>query len=776
MSRGNLGDRRVLVRVAILFCIVVVAAEPTWAQGSFVLSKNSDFSTDDRVFSRSDKLYMRVVTSEVDFTDIEKNRFELESKNRRFEIEGKFKNLLNGTYEASLELSATEPNESDWEWHGRIRDDSGNEFRARVDIRIIDQDSGEEVALSGIIESSEDSILVVAGNAFVLTESTEILDSQDKPIFYSDLVVGQEVEISGIRGNDGIVRATRIKVTDSGLQENEIKVSGTVTEVDASHLVVAGLRFTVDEFTSILDQNDHEVALSVIKSGFVVEITATVLANDTLVATQIRIRELFRDELDITGVIESVGDSVLVVSELEFGLTDSTRILNDDGQTIGYEALQVGMVVEIIAIVELDGTLTAVDIRTNDRFQDEVKLTGTIDAVAFDSLVVSGITFFVDTNTEILDGQGFPIGLVDLRAEQIVEMEASLQTQGRLLATRIRVESRIENEVKITGTIENLAQNSITALGLIFGIADNTVFLDNSDNVIPRSDLRFGLPVEVRGDLLRDGTLIAIRVKAVNRDANELGTVGSIESLAPNMVQVLGVNFVVTDSTQIRDISNTPIAFSDLMLGPTVEVKGLRQADGSRLATRLKIKDVLILSGVISEVVSNGIAVAGKQILFNSDTMILGKENRFLTVAELEVGQFVEVRAEKFHDNSIFATKVEVRGTTLLTTVEPIPSENENVPKEFALLQNYPNPFNPATTIHFEIPQSGNGPINTKLVVYNLLGQVVQTLVERPLNSGAYQIRWNGQDRFGNAAASGIYLYRLEAGKFSQTRRMTLLK
>ena len=90
----------------------------------------------------------------------------------------------------------------------------------------------------------------------------------------------------------------------------------------------------------------------------------------------------------------------------------------------------------------------------------------------------------------------------------------------------------------------------------------------------------------------------------------------------------------------------------------------------------------------------------------------------------------------------------------------------------FALDQNTPNPFNPSTTIAFSLPQAGPA----RLAVYDIRGRLLARLVNGELPAGRHQIRWNGQDDRGHQMASGIYLYRLETGGETATRRMTLLK
>ena len=106
---------------------------------------------------------------------------------------------------------------------------------------------------------------------------------------------------------------------------------------------------------------------------------------------------------------------------------------------------------------------------------------------------------------------------------------------------------------------------------------------------------------------------------------------------------------------------------------------------------------------------------------------------------------------------------------SIITYDSPTPVElsNPTVPVDYILAQNYPNPFNPTTTIEYSIPQSGN----VKLQVYNSIGEEVATLVNNYKEAGTYQVDFNSKN-----LTSGIYFYKLEAGKFIQTKKMILLK
>ncbi|MFH1195137.1 MAG: FlgD immunoglobulin-like domain containing protein [bacterium] len=104
-----------------------------------------------------------------------------------------------------------------------------------------------------------------------------------------------------------------------------------------------------------------------------------------------------------------------------------------------------------------------------------------------------------------------------------------------------------------------------------------------------------------------------------------------------------------------------------------------------------------------------------------------------------------------------------------LTNVETVSS---TIPTTFSLSQNYPNPFNPETNIEFNLPANET----VKLVIYNVLGQKVKTLINNDMKAGSYKTVWNGRDDFGKQVASGIYMISLESNSFRATKKMTLLK
>lgn len=95
------------------------------------------------------------------------------------------------------------------------------------------------------------------------------------------------------------------------------------------------------------------------------------------------------------------------------------------------------------------------------------------------------------------------------------------------------------------------------------------------------------------------------------------------------------------------------------------------------------------------------------------------------------------------------------------------------MPIEYSLEQNYPNPFNPTTKINFNIPQNSN----VRLEIFNIIGEKIATLISnKEYQPGSFTVDWNGTNQFGNQVPSGVYLYKLSAGKFSSVKKMMMIK
>ncbi len=108
------------------------------------------------------------------------------------------------------------------------------------------------------------------------------------------------------------------------------------------------------------------------------------------------------------------------------------------------------------------------------------------------------------------------------------------------------------------------------------------------------------------------------------------------------------------------------------------------------------------------------------------------------------------------------------------TGVDTLEDMGSPLVKSFSLSQNHPNPFNPSTTIDYTV--SGDEAVRILLNIYDLRGGIVRTLVDAVREPGRFTVYWDGKDNNGNDVDSGIYLYRIEAGDYTSTRKMTILR
>ena len=160
----------------------------------------------------------------------------------------------------------------------------------------------------------------------------------------------------------------------------------------------------------------------------------------------------------------------------------------------------------------------------------------------------------------------------------------------------------------------------------------------------------------------------------------------------------------------------------------------------------------------------------GKKQDFSDATTLANVKSTNVTVSNLDKGSTYYWRAasqtnsgstSNYSGSGAFKTN----GTTDVTT-EPA------VPTNYELQQNYPNPFNPSTKISFSLPLTSFVTIK----IYDMLGREVKTLVNNEMPTGVHSLEWRGDNNGGGTVASGTYIYRINAGEFTATKKMVFLK
>jgi hypothetical protein len=151
----------------------------------------------------------------------------------------------------------------------------------------------------------------------------------------------------------------------------------------------------------------------------------------------------------------------------------------------------------------------------------------------------------------------------------------------------------------------------------------------------------------------------------------------------------------------------------------------------------------------------------------------LGGDQFDLADVDLQYARFVKITdIGDLKKEGLYNGDFDLDAIVVLNGPTAIPQEEPNQPLSFILEQNYPNPFNPSTTIRFKL----DSPSHVKLRIFDTTGQLVQTLYNRFLDTGAHEINWDGRDKMGYEVASGLYFYRLQTARQQQTKKMILIQ
>ncbi|MBT4360891.1 MAG: PKD domain-containing protein, partial [Candidatus Marinimicrobia bacterium] len=138
-----------------------------------------------------------------------------------------------------------------------------------------------------------------------------------------------------------------------------------------------------------------------------------------------------------------------------------------------------------------------------------------------------------------------------------------------------------------------------------------------------------------------------------------------------------------------------------------------------------------------------------------------------LGIAQDSLSVFEDMRTLELVEVAVPATVIVRVGAHVLET-----ENKSNLPSDYALFPNYPNPFNPSTTIRYNLPENDH----VSLIVYDVKGRAVATIIDFQQTAGYYNVEWSGINDAGIPLSAGLYLCRLQAGSYSQTIKMLYLK
>ena len=430
----------------------------------------------------------------------------------------------------------------------------GSLYARTIKVKEGKQDS--DIEFKGQIEAIDGQLWTISGREIIVDAVTVINDS------HGPAVVGAAVEVKAEQLADGSLHALRIKVeTPETPDLPQVEFNGTIDSIGVDQWTVGGRVVLVDVRTQFIDEHAPLVV------GALVDVMARQQADGSLWAESIRSRkpeDVGRPEIEWEGTIESMSAVSWTVASQIVLIDPDTVIDESEGPA------QVGAQAKVTAVQQADGTLLARRIRIQNDVPDgsKTEFRGTIEVMTPSSWTVSGQIVAVDNNTlfdhldraalgataevkarRLADGTLLALKIevvgnhVDMltavewsgplesfdanmwmvagRAVQLtvntsiegvpqsgatVEVYARVQTDGTLIATRLRVEA-VNFEVEWRGVVESIASDTWQIGGVQVQVDGRTVF-DESHGV-----LDIGVSVVVKAIQQADGSLIALQIK-----------------------------------------------------------------------------------------------------------------------------------------------------------------------------------------------------------------------------------------------------------------------
>ena len=215
----------------------------------------------------------------------------------------------------------------------------------------------------------------------------------------------------------------------------------------------------------------------------------------------------------------------------------------------------------------------------------------------------------------------------------------------------------------LRGTVEAINAPSLQVAGQVVVTTTSTQILTQARGHLDLGALRIGDAVTVRGSVHSDGQ---IEADEIDLDEDEAELSGAITAIAAPNLTVAG-RTVVTDAQTEIERDDAKITLADLHVGDVVEVEGTPQADGSVLAREIEVKTgeqeegghAVEFSGAISAIAAPNLTVAGRAVVTDANTEIK-KDDALVTLADLHVGDVVQVSGTVQADNSVLAKEIEL--------------------------------------------------------------------------------------------------------------------
>ncbi|HEX7356939.1 MAG TPA: DUF5666 domain-containing protein, partial [Ignavibacteriaceae bacterium] len=376
--------------------------------------------------------------------------------------------------------------------------------------------AAHDVELTGSITELGSDYLVVKGYTFYVDNNTDLRGPGNDPVPFSFFQLNDLVQVQGDNRGDGTYLASRIKLEDGPGNENELELTGYVTETGTSSFVINGSVFIVDANTEYRGRHGDPFSFEQIEVGMLLEVKASLQINGDLLVIRVKTEDDYNQhgaELEIKGFIDNKTTNSITVGATEFFVDAQTIILDDNRMPITFGDLIVGNRVEVKAFKQLDNTYLASLIKKEDLPENEIEITAQIENIDGTNITVGGRSFATDSITVFLDHNRMPVTIASLSTGMWVEVKGFKKQDGSYYASKIQIEDFVRTEIELKGNITELTASSLVVNGITFSVDNTTIVLDHLNNPILFSSLQAGQLVEVSGNKTGTFTAIANKIK-----------------------------------------------------------------------------------------------------------------------------------------------------------------------------------------------------------------------------------------------------------------------
>ena len=384
----------------------------------------------------------------------------------------------------------------------------GGDSLLAVRIRLRTEDDRDNIEIEGTINTINQDTLIVNNFHVVVDANTEIFSNNNDRLNITDLQVGMRVEIKAqlLAGNLYLARRIKVRVPES----EEFEFKATIDSLDNGSILLNGVWVQTDSTTEILGQDHTQKTFSDLTKGMRIKVKGNILPDNSLLAKRIVIQEIWNHDIELTGLIDSIGSDWIGVLNHTLFINGLSQLFNFDGTLINIGFLTTGTKVKIKAEISGDSLYVKRLIIVNSSLNT---FFGNIDSLGVNTLYVSGVEITTNSSTIVVNFMDSVVTLNDLAVNQTVEILAFLQSNNSYLALVINIEED-PNVTTVSGFINNVTQNSLSVALPSFIITPSTIFLNLSYQPISVSDVVEGQEVTVWGNQVSPSQIEALQIIA----------------------------------------------------------------------------------------------------------------------------------------------------------------------------------------------------------------------------------------------------------------------